>query len=508
MNPEVVFGDAYSDGRIEVDGDLVRVLESIYPSSRVVRNWRWRLMSKWLAWVQANSRYGSTRNIRHHYDLPTEFYKLWLDELMVYTCAYFPNEDASLEEAQEAKLDLVCRKLWLRPGETVVEAGCGWGSLAMYMAEHYGVKVKAFNISHEQIRVAREMARAERPLLHGRVCGGRLPQYHRPLRRICVRRHVGTRGTRTLPRVRPGDSTYALVIRAGACCISSVAAAVCPSVSGSESAYSPAPTRPPFASRWRSWNRSAIYVLDVEDLRPHYARTIEHWLSRFERAYDSVVHMQGNDFCTHVAAVSCRIHRCLSGGYAAVVPGRICREPVSVGSRDAQPSVHQHQPRTKIRQTTNYGLLRCLNCRRRPSGLLLRLGAAAIGTRHPGNRPQHLPSQQTLRRMDHAAGARGAGIDPEAYAPGRVLQPITGFRLSSIEEPQVDISYGRTISYGILRSEFDEYLLRRCGARIREGVPFDSIERTAEWLDRQWQHQGAPCGRRGWTLLSGLALPG
>ncbi len=78
---------------------------------------------------------------------------------MVYTCAYFPNEEASLEEAQEAKFDLICRKLWLRPGETVVEAGCGWGSLAMYMAENYGVKVRAFNISHEQIRVAREVAK-------------------------------------------------------------------------------------------------------------------------------------------------------------------------------------------------------------------------------------------------------------------------------------------------------------------------------------------------------------
>ncbi len=74
-------------------------------------------------------------------------------------------------------------------------------------------------------------------------------------------------------------------------------------------------------------------------------------------------------------------------------------------------------------------------------------------------------------------------IDPDSYAPGRVLQPITGFRLSCIEEPQVDISYGRTISYGILRCEFDEYLLRRCGARIHEGVPFNSIERTKDgWL--------------------------
>jgi menaquinone-9 beta-reductase len=75
------------------------------------------------------------------------------------------------------------------------------------------------------------------------------------------------------------------------------------------------------------------------------------------------------------------------------------------------------------------------------------------------------------------------GIEPEAYAPGRVLQPITGFRLSSIAEPQVDVKYSRTISYGILRSEFDEYLLRRCGARLREGVPFNSIERTKDgWV--------------------------
>ena len=74
-------------------------------------------------------------------------------------------------------------------------------------------------------------------------------------------------------------------------------------------------------------------------------------------------------------------------------------------------------------------------------------------------------------------------IDPESYGPGRILQPITGFRLSCIEEPEVDISYGRTISYGILRCEFDEYLLRRCGARIREGLPFNSIERTrGGWL--------------------------
>jgi flavin-dependent dehydrogenase len=74
-------------------------------------------------------------------------------------------------------------------------------------------------------------------------------------------------------------------------------------------------------------------------------------------------------------------------------------------------------------------------------------------------------------------------ISPEEYAPGRVLQPITGFRLGCVEEPQVDVRYGRTISYGIKRCEFDEYLLRRCGARIREGISLNSLQRTDDgWI--------------------------
>jgi cyclopropane-fatty-acyl-phospholipid synthase len=295
MNPEVVFGDAYSDGRIEVEGDLVRVLESIYPSARVVRNLRWRLMSKWLAWVQANTRYGSTRNIRHHYDLPTEFYRLWLDTLMVYTCAYFPTEDSSLEEAQEAKFDLVCRKLWLRPGETVVEAGCGWGSLALYMAEHYGVKVKAFNISHEQIRVAREMAK-EKGLssmvefveddyrnITGRydvfVSVGMLEHVgreHYPELGQVIQRTIGDRGRGLLHFIgRCRSLPFSVWIRKRI-----FPGAYAPSLRESMEVLEP----------------QRFYVLDVEDLRPHYARTIEHWLSRFEQAYDRIVQLQGTTF--------------------------------------------------------------------------------------------------------------------------------------------------------------------------------------------------------------------
>jgi len=101
-------------------------------------------------------------NVHRHYDLGNDFYRLWLDREMVYTCAYFPSPDDTLEDAQIAKMDLVCRKLRLKAGERVVEAGCGWGALALHMARHYGVRVRAYNLSTEQIAWARARAERER----------------------------------------------------------------------------------------------------------------------------------------------------------------------------------------------------------------------------------------------------------------------------------------------------------------------------------------------------------
>ena len=109
-------------------------------------------------WLQANTLAGSRNNIHRHYDLGNDFYRLWLDSELVYTCAYFESPSATLEQAQEAKMEYVCRKLGLQPGERVIEAGCGWGALALFMARKYGVHVKAFNISREQILYARQRA--------------------------------------------------------------------------------------------------------------------------------------------------------------------------------------------------------------------------------------------------------------------------------------------------------------------------------------------------------------
>jgi len=99
--------------------------------------------------------------IEHHYDLSNEFYALFLDPLMVYTCAYYREPNGDLAQAQADKLDLVCRKLRLRPGERMLDIGCGWGSLAVWAAKNYGVEVLAVTLSAEQATYGAEWARRE-----------------------------------------------------------------------------------------------------------------------------------------------------------------------------------------------------------------------------------------------------------------------------------------------------------------------------------------------------------
>ena len=295
VNPEVAFGDAYSSGRIEMDGDLVRALEHVNASSPGIRNGWWRLFSKWLDWAQANTKRGSARNIHRHYDLSNDFYRLWLDEQMVYTCAYFPTPDATLEQAQNAKMDLVCRKLGLRPGETVLEVGCGWGALAIYMARHYGVRVKAFNISHEQIAWARERAseagvssqveffEEDYRDVSGRfdvfVSVGMLEHvgrenYHE-LGRV-IHRAIGDTGRGFLHFIgRNRSQPFSVWIRRRI-----FPGAYAPSLRESMEVLEP----------------QNYSVLDVENLRLHYAKTLEHWLARFDASFNTVVHKYGMDF--------------------------------------------------------------------------------------------------------------------------------------------------------------------------------------------------------------------
>jgi cyclopropane-fatty-acyl-phospholipid synthase len=296
LDPETAFGDGYSDGRIEVHGDLVAFLEEVMRSMQKSEGgWYSRLRSWWLDWADDNSTRGSRKNIHRHYDLSNDFYKLWLDERMVYTCAYFPTVSTTLEDAQVAKMDHVCRKLQLQPGEKVVEAGCGWGALALHMARHYGVTVRAFNISREQIAYARERAKRE-------GLADRVEFIEEDYRNISGRQdvfvsvgmleHVGSSHYgefgRTIHRTI-GDWGRGLVHFIGRNYPHPFSPWIRKQIF--PGAYAPA-----LSEVARVFEPRNFSILDVENLRMHYAKTLEHWLSRFETSVDRISQMFGPEF--------------------------------------------------------------------------------------------------------------------------------------------------------------------------------------------------------------------
>ena len=297
LDPEAEFGDAYIDGRITLEGDLVAALEILYRSMSEAEHHSWyvKLVSKWMEYVQRNSLRGSRRNIHRHYDLNTDFYRLWLDPQLVYTCAYYPSPGATLEQAQAAKLDYVCRKVQLQPGDRVVEAGCGWGSLALHMAKNYGVTVRAFNISREQILVARRRAN-ELGLSH-RV--EFIEDDYRNIVGECdafvsvgMLEHVGREHYRDL-----GSIIHRSLAKNGRGLLHFIGHNHPLSFSTwtrkhiFPGAY--APTLGEVMQVFEPWDLS---VLDVENLRLHYAKTLEHWLARFEKCERQISEMFSPEF--------------------------------------------------------------------------------------------------------------------------------------------------------------------------------------------------------------------
>ena len=140
--------------------EVVDFVRSIGAAGLVRRLWPFLLVSRRPTGALAFDGTGEAEEVRHHYDVSNAFYRLFLDERMVYSCAWFEREDASLDEAQRAKLDMCCRKLRLRPGQRLLDIGCGWGALALHAAEHYGVEVVGITLAERQLELARERVAA------------------------------------------------------------------------------------------------------------------------------------------------------------------------------------------------------------------------------------------------------------------------------------------------------------------------------------------------------------
>ena len=296
-SPSVGFGECYSEGLIDIHGDFLAFANEITAAIARHRENRYYIprLRSLLHASRHNSLSRSQHNVHHHYDLGNEFYKLWLDERMVYSCAYYDTPAATLDEAQVAKLDHVCRKLQLEPGQKVVEAGCGWGALALHMVEHYGVEVVAYNRSREQVAYARERAAALK--LDDRVTF--VEDDYRSIDERCdvfvsvgMLEHVG------LANFRKFGALIKRVLKPdGIGLVHSI---------GRSFPHPPDPWilkhifpgghMPSLGEMMSVFEPHKFTVLDVENLRLHYARTCATWLTNFEAEADKVAGMYSEEF--------------------------------------------------------------------------------------------------------------------------------------------------------------------------------------------------------------------
>jgi cyclopropane-fatty-acyl-phospholipid synthase len=303
FNPELAAGEAYMDGTMRFeDGSTLRdflTLFSVnrlslgsYPLQKVLRSIKMQFRRR----QQSNRKGQAQQNVAHHYDLGNEFYKLFLDEKMLYSCAYFREPTETLEQAQRNKLRLLAAKLCLKEGMKVLDIGCGWGDLALYLATLENVQVTGVTLSTEQQKLASE--RAQKAGLADRV-KFELRDYRDvsgPFDRIVsvgMFEHVG---------VHHYDEFFAkvndLMPDDGLMVLHSIGHMSPPGMASPwlrkyifPGAYSPA-----LSEVFEVVERNSLWVSDLEFLRVHYATTLAHWTERFEKNRDAVIALYDERF--------------------------------------------------------------------------------------------------------------------------------------------------------------------------------------------------------------------
>lgn len=276
----LAFGEAFVGGRVTIEGDLFAAMRALHQlpdrpwGARVHVGRRWR---------RRRARRPAAA-IAHHYDVSNDFYGLFLDRRMVYTCAYFRDADADLDRAQEDKLDLVCRKLALRAGERFLDLGCGWGALVLWAAAHHGVRAHGVTLSAAQAAWAR--AEIERQGLGDRASvehgdwrdvegGGRFEK----IAAVGLLEHVGVAShlaffRRVRRLLAPGGRFlgHGITNRHGERWSSASEFL--------ERYVFPGAAIPSVGRVQTAMEEAGFEIDDVENLRPHYARTTRLWVER------------------------------------------------------------------------------------------------------------------------------------------------------------------------------------------------------------------------------------
>lgn len=302
LHPRLEFGEAVMDGRVTIErGDLYQLLEILCGKDDVALGPVGRLatlLTPLLKRIEQFNPAGRSRtNVARHYDLSREFFKLFLDRDMQYSCAYFTRPDATLEEAQTAKRRHIAAKLNLQPGLRVLDIGCGWGGTALHLAREHKVEVLGVTLSTEQLEVARE--RAAQAGLSDRV-RFELRDYRSLDERfdrvvsVGMFEHVG------VPQFPVFFAKLReLLTENGSGLLHSIGRADGPGVTNPwlrrhifPGGYSPA-----LSEVLPIVERSGLWTTDVEILRLHYALTLRHWRERFHDNIEAVRAMYDERFC-------------------------------------------------------------------------------------------------------------------------------------------------------------------------------------------------------------------
>ena len=281
--------EAYVEGRIDVQGEF---LEAVPLAERIANAAGSNPAQRVARMLFKHSSRQDRADIGYHYDVGNEFYRLWLDERMVYSCAYFRNGDESIDEAQRAKLDHICRKLRLRTDERFLDVGCGWGGLILHAARHYGVRAVGITLSQSQYELARERIAAEGL---GERVEVHLLDYRELQKRfganafdkvasVGMFEHVGLANLREyFASVSGVLRDRGLFLNHGITSADLDGRPIGSGVGDFVHKYVfPHGELPHLHIATREMSRAGFEIVDVEALRAHYAKTLEHWSRRLD----------------------------------------------------------------------------------------------------------------------------------------------------------------------------------------------------------------------------------
>jgi cyclopropane-fatty-acyl-phospholipid synthase len=301
-SPSLGVGEAYMDGRLTLEAGSIRELIDLASRNtghRMGGGKRAGPLRRWWKRTrdEANARAAARSNVAHHYDLSLELYRRFLDEDLQYSCAYFERPDATLEEAQAAKKRHIAAKLLLTPGARVLDIGCGWGGLALSLAQEAGAVVDGVTLSREQLATATKRAEALGLEARARFSLTDYRDVAGPYDRIVsvgMFEHVG----------RPNFQAYfdqvaRLLADDGVAVIHSIGRAEGPSTTDLFTAkyVFPGGYIPALSEVLPAVERAGLRVTDVEILRLHYAETLRCWWERFQAKRNEIAEIYDERFC-------------------------------------------------------------------------------------------------------------------------------------------------------------------------------------------------------------------